>query len=647
VTPASPTPPANAVVSDRAWRLGLLGIIVVFLALRIVAFIQMGESVFGTHLLADALYYQARSLFFTAGVWQQEEAFFMSPAYPIMLGLWYKLTSADLAEGAARILNMILSGGTLAMLILAARQLWSRGAALAAGALWTLSELALFYEQTVLMEIGAGMVTLAALWAGAYAAGMRGEDVSRKRLLVGFALTGFLTGLSALFRGNTLALFPLFICILPIVRGTTLRVVDRVGAGALTFASMLIPILPITYHNYRAEHDFIFLTSNMGMNLYIGNNPTAVGVYESPPTTSLEPRGLYAARAELGREEISSKEINNYWSAKAVRWMRDHPREQITLMRRKILLLFYKEDFPQIYHLRVLVDEMPVLKLPLIGFGLLYPLAMVGAVFAWRRRSPALLTFLGALILLPLSILPFFITERYRLAYQPVFILVAAWGAAGMVRAAAEARWHMLRTPLLAAAAISLLVWPPWITLDPRFAHLKYTLAHGTPELKAALFMLAEDDASAREILENEDPRNLGPVGLFTLAGLVMNDGENADPCQAMALLELAAARQPDQWEILAGLGGASYLCGNLAQAKSCYHQVLAIHGTMTREDLVNLFMVHVRLREPKEATEVLDMLLIQYPGDDYIRSLRHELTTNPTKFLDEYNAKNNSRPIT
>jgi len=647
VTTPSPTPPANAAVSDRAWRLGLLGIVVVFLALRVVAFVQMGESIFGTQLLADALYYQARSLFFTAGVWQQEEAFFMSPAYPIMLGVWYKLTSPDLADGAGRILNMILSAGTLVMLIAAARQLWSRGAALAAGALWTLSELALFYEQTVLMEIGAGMVTLAALWAGAYAAGMRNEDVPRRRLLIGFALTGFLTGLSALFRGNTLALFPLFICILPIVRSTTLCISDRIAAGALAFVCMLIPILPITWHNYRAEGDFIFLTSNMGMNLYIGNNPTAVGVYESPPTTSLEPRGLYAARAELGREEISSKEINSFWSSKAVRWLREHPREQITLMRRKLLLLFYKEDFPQIYHLRVLVDEMPVLKLPLIGFGLIYPLAMVGAVFAWRRRSAALLTFLGALVLLPLSILPFFITERYRLAYQPVFILVAAWGAAGVVRAAVEARWHMLRTPLIAAGAMALLVWPPWITLDPRFAHLKYTLAHGTPELKAALFMLAEDHARAREILEGEDPRNLGPVGLFTLAGLLMNDGERADPCQAMALLELAAERQPGQWEILAGLGGASYLCGNLEQARSCYYQVLQLHGTMTREDLVNLFMVHVRLREPKDAAEVLDMLLIQYPGDDYIRSLKHELTTNPTKFLDEYNAKKNPRPIT
>lgn len=607
----------------------------------------MGESTFGTHLLADALYYQARSLFFTAGVWQQDEAFFMSPAYPIMLGVWYKLTSPDLADGAARILNMLLSGGTLAMLILAGRQLWSRGAALAAGALWTLSELALFYEQTVLMEIGAGMVTLAALWAGAHAAGMRGDDVSRKRLLLGFALAGFLTGISALFRGNTLALLPLFISILPIVRGTALRVVDRLGAGALAFACMLLPILPITYHNYRAEGDFIFLTSNMGMNLFIGNNPTAIGVYESPPTTSLEPRGLYAARAEMGRENISSKEINNYWSEKAVRWLRENPREQITLMRRKLLLLFYHEDFPQIYHLRVLVDEMPVLKLPLIGFGLIYPLVMVGSVFAWRRRSPALLTFLGALIVLPLSILPFFITERYRLAFQPVFILVAAWGIAGMVRAAAEARWHMLRTPLLAAGAMALLVWPPWITFDPRFAHLKYTLAHGTPELKAALFMLAEDEQRAREILEGVDPNNLGPVGLFTLAGLIMNEGESADPCKAMALLELASERQPDQWEILAGLGGASYLCGNLQQAKTCYERVLELHGTMTREDLVNLFMVHVRLREPEDATRVLDMLLIQNPGDEYIRSLRKELLANPTQFLDEYNGRQNSRPIT
>lgn len=640
----SPLRDAPSLVSDRAWRLGLLAVAVVFLAPRLIAFHQMGESVFGSTLLADAIYYQARSLYFMTGIWQQEEAFFMSPAYPMLLGVWYKVTAPDPALGWARVLNMIISGGTLSLLVCATRGLWGRGAALGAGLLWALAEVAIFYEQTVLMEISAGFATMAALFAGAVLAGGRGDDRS-PRALVALALgTGVLTGISALFRGNTLVLVPLVAAAPLVAGGAALRPVHRVLGVAAVVAGTVIPLVPIALHNARAERDFVLLTSNMGLNLFIGNNPRALGVYEEPPTTSLEPRGLYAARQFYGRDQVSSREINDYWMHEARKFLSGPLGPQVTLMRRKVLLLLFHHDFPQIYHHRAMLEEVPVLRFPFLGWGVFYPLAAAGAVAAWRRRDWSLRVMIGAMVLLPLSILPFFITERYRLAYAPPFLMMAGIGGATLVRLAVLRRpigeW---RGPAAGFAALAVLSWPAWITMDERFRHLKGQLSEPGPELRAALYILVEDYDKAEELLKSVPPEQLGPVGLFSLAGIVM-EVRGGDPCQAVRLLQLAEKQQPNQWEILVAIGHAASLCGDLGEARRTYEAALELHGSLTKDDLAELMWIALLQGDVPGARRALDRVVIQEPENAQLLALKREFEADPGRFVERARSEEGNR---
>ncbi len=594
----------------------------------------MGESVFGSTLLADALYYQARSLYFMTGIWQQEEAFFMSPAYPMLLGVWYKMTAPDPALGWARILNMALSGGTLALLVCATREFWGRGAALCAGLLWALAEVVIFYEQTVLMEISAGFATMAALFAAARLAGPRDGERSPGGLVAMGLAAGVLTGISALFRGNTLALAPLVAAMPLVAAGSTLLPRHRILSACAVVLGTILPLLPIAAHNARAEKDFVFLTSNMGMNLFIGNNPRAVGVYEEPPTTSLEPRGLYAAREYYRRDDVSSREINDYWMHESAKFLSGPIGPQITLMRRKLLILFFHHDFPQIYHHRAMLDEVPVLRLPFLGWGTFYPLAAAGAVFAWRRRDWSLRVFIGAMILLPLSILPFFITERYRLAFAPPFIVMAGIGASSFARMVLMKRpWTEWRSPLAAFALLAFASWPAWITMDPRFTHLKGQLAEPGPELRAALYILVEDYDRAEELLTSVPPEQLGAVGLFSLAGIIAKV-HGGDACRAMRLLQMAERQQPGQWEILVELGQTAAQCGDIKEARRAFEAALELHGSLTQQDLFELMRISLVQGDAEGARRALARLIVQEPQNADLLRLREEFEKDPAAFI-------------
>jgi hypothetical protein len=92
----------------------------------------------------------------------------------------------------------------------------------------------------------------------------------------------------------------------------------------------------------------------------------------------------------------------------------------------------------------------PVLQLPLVTFGTVMPLALLGVAGCVRRRAWVLPAFTGALFL---SLLPFFVAGRYRLVLAPPMIALAAVGLDELERLV---RTRGMLAAVLAAAAFSL-----------------------------------------------------------------------------------------------------------------------------------------------------------------------------------------------
>jgi hypothetical protein len=101
-----------------------------------------------------------------------------------------------------------------------------------------------------------------------------------------------------------------------------------------------------------------------------------------------------------------------------------------------------------------------VLRLPLPGFGAIWPFALVGIVVTLARRGPGLLVLFVAAYLA--SLLPFFVTGRYRLPVVPPMLVLAAVGLCAVESALATRRFGAALVALaLAAVAFAAVPWAP------------------------------------------------------------------------------------------------------------------------------------------------------------------------------------------
>jgi tetratricopeptide (TPR) repeat protein len=131
------------------------------------------------------------------------------------------------------------------------------------------------------------------------------------------------------------------------------------------------------------------------------------------------------AAAESGAAgRLRRSEVSDYWTRKALRFLRERPPVAAALFVKKAYLLvndFEVSNNQGIYYFRRYSAIFSALGH--FGFGVLLPLAAAGAMLMrWNRRLLLLPLFLGSY---GLSVVLFFVTDRYRIPLVPVLMLPA------------------------------------------------------------------------------------------------------------------------------------------------------------------------------------------------------------------------------
>ena len=208
---------------------------------------------------------------------------------------------------------------------------------------------------------------------------------------------------------------------------------------------MAIAIVPVTIRNIAETGQFILISSQGGINLYLGNNSRANGLNMIMPDVTLDesvswrefvPTTTLAAERAVGHS-LNDAEVSSYWTGKAVSFALDHPGEFVSLVWKKLVYLFLgfeNSDNFDIYHQRGLSVIYRILLWKADGvlyfpFGLLFPLTMMGVVVLrkhWRQLLPL---YLFVLAYIPTIVL-FLVTARHRLPIIPFMIIIAAGGVA-------------------------------------------------------------------------------------------------------------------------------------------------------------------------------------------------------------------------
>ena len=371
----------------------LIGILVVSAVMRIVYLQEVRQAPDFSAPEVDAGFhdYWARGLAF--GDWSLPEvkadpeirtsAYFRPPAYPYFLAAIYSVAGPGYL--APRIVQMLLGLLSVFLAYLVMRRWVGEAVGLIAAALVGSYWILIYYEgeflEGPLMVLGIlGLTYLLLGWT---------RWLGWKHAI----LAGLVCGLSALVRPNALLFLP---AVAAWAWWMSRRRNDRrfltVGIPGLALG-MAVAILPVTIRNYAVSGEFVWITSNAGINLYLGNNERADGRIQGeipglgPFDTCFDYPPLVAKlEAKLGRN-LTDGEVSDYFTDLALDYMRAHPLDVVRLLARKTLLFWGPLEVSHNKVEEAERDHSPLLSALPVRFSVAFALALLGGALLWIARS--------------------------------------------------------------------------------------------------------------------------------------------------------------------------------------------------------------------------------------------------------------------
>lgn len=396
-------------------RLGVAALIIIFA----VALLVRGAALSRLHqgiLLEDLKDYDAYGWrIATVG---EVGTRFKPVGFPLALALAYRVLGHS-PTGALIVLGGLgaLSASVLAAAVSAVggrRRGW-----------WAGLLLALYPGVAVHQVILASEGFAATLFAFAVAAGLL---LLRRPGIPVAVVAGLLCGWLGLIRTPLLPVGPMI--------GCALALYGRRKVAWIIVLVSLVPALMWAAQTKRAYGHWAVGDWNAGFNLYLGNNPEATGRFGIP--------------AEVYTHQFSDEyQRETYYRRIALAYIRSHPLRAAYLVLPRLMYLMNGEHKDLIYlYSKEWLGERSWAEVSVglavygLGWILLFPLALWGAVACWREREIRLilLAVVGGLVLYLISLGD----SRYHVPVVPGVVVLAAWGvttrvgfgALGTIRAA-------------------------------------------------------------------------------------------------------------------------------------------------------------------------------------------------------------------
>ncbi len=420
---------------------GLALLFLLAAGLRIATIVSFARDLRMQDPILDARYYLDVATRLSVGQGWPPGPLFMSPLFPWLLSGLFRATPAT--PLTAHVALALLGLASMALLFRAVDRDFGRAPAWAAAFLFVLFGPILAMEGQVLTESLLLFLALAAinLWPD-----------RRGALWIDLGF-GFAGGLLAIGRGVFL--------LLPLTAVGIMLARDRSGlawrrAGTIA-AGVLLALLPLIAYQTKASGRLEILTLNGGMNLYLGNNPAARGIYSLPPEIDLEkdPTAARSASILAGRT-LNLVQSDRYWRDRAIASLAANPGRALWLFARKAELYFSPVEIPQIEDFQVLAKAHWPLRVALLRFGWILPLAVMGVIGLPKERRARLVPWLGLIAVGLVSTVIFFATGRYRIPVIGAFLGLAGIGLVIVIDAVKRRRRLLLVLPLVIAIELLL-----------------------------------------------------------------------------------------------------------------------------------------------------------------------------------------------
>ena len=408
-------------IKEERFFLPLLGF-VAFL-LRLIYIYQSRANPFFDAPVVDAQTFLEQALKMASGDWWPgSDPFWQPPLYPFFLALSCFFFPAHYFI-AIRLLQSLLGTGSCLLIYLIAKRCTDPSTARIAATLAAIYGVFIYFEGELLavsVEIFLDLLLLhRAIIALQY---------QRNRSWIGIGILGGLAGIT---RPNILlflAFFLLWLLLLEHREHPHRWALPLIRKWLLIVIPLLLIILPVTLRNYAVSGELVFISSNGGINFYIGNN----AAYDS--TMAIHPGIHWEAMVEEPSHAgfTSSSARSAFFTAKALDYILSHPFDYALLQTKKLYLFWSGPEIKRnqnLYYARMHSTLLSFLlwdRVIAFPFGLIGSLSLVGLALNWRCRQRSVSLIRLYVLSYMVSILLFFVTARYRLPVLPILLIFAS-----------------------------------------------------------------------------------------------------------------------------------------------------------------------------------------------------------------------------
>jgi tetratricopeptide (TPR) repeat protein len=416
-----------------------LYIFLVAWVVRLIYVAQISDVLyFDVPLVDGANYFRTAARIAAGDLLAGGHAFWQPPLYPYFLAALFTVVGTRMAVIYA--VQSAIGALSCVLLYLVGRRIFGERAGICAALIAGLyGPLVYFDAQPLIPFLHIFLVLLGILFLLRAAGIPELSPAPRRDWLLG----GVSWGLAAIATPNILLAVPV-IAVWAFRRARAAPAVPL----ALLLAGVAAPVLSVTARNLAVAGDLVLISSNGGINFFIGNNP------DFERTIRIRPGGEFERLAQepenLGIVSASGR--SRYFTARALRFLGSYPGQALRLYGRKIRDLLAGREIPRNQELYRYRESSSLLAALLWRFGIAFPfgvvapLALGGACLRSGRSVGGRSLLLLFAAVYAVSILLFFPAARYRLPLVPVAVLFA-----GHLLAAVRVAW---RRPLVATAVL-------------------------------------------------------------------------------------------------------------------------------------------------------------------------------------------------
>jgi tetratricopeptide (TPR) repeat protein len=517
----------------------------------------------------DEDYYLRFGQAVAAGQGQYSSEFtFMDPAYGYLLGAVFRLDGVSLF--AVYALQCLVDTATAYGILIIGRLLGRPRAGLYGALLYGVTSVAIMFCATLLKEV---WVTAFVTWWVAGALALIRSD--RKRAWLAF---GVYCGLGVALR-STLLLTAFMALLLPGLSVSQSARTPKIWArkSALAACGIALALLPWSLRNHHAYGGFSPLPHNGGVVLhqvYNEKNPDSA-IWIPDFVSYLDPGDIwrgYAGEASRGEgRSLSPPEVDRYWKAEALNFIREHPGRVLEDVWRKTLKFFAANEIPIN---RSLVEE-----------------SMFSPILKWLPEpAPWLLAFgVAGLVWLALQ------DRRWLIIAVPI---VVAWFTVAVFFAEDRFRFHAMAILALCSGT-----WIDQMLRNVMDRRTRQVLVFGALAGLIGSVSLALGNANPPPVI-HWDHIVWGYIKMGKIA-------------EARTLAERVASEQPRNGPILEALGFTAIARQQYREAARDYQRAIEIRP-QSHVAHYNLAKVFLELGDRERASAEARIAVGLYPSADY-----------------------------